>query len=48
MVIAACELFIAMALGTGVSKLLAWTGITFPTYFGALIAACLMRNLLGT
>ena len=47
MVIAACELFIAMALGTGVSKLLAWTGITFPTYFGALIAACLMRNLLG-
>ena len=47
MVLAACELFIAMALGTGVSKLLAWTGITFPTYFGALIAACLMRNLLG-
>jgi ESS family glutamate:Na+ symporter len=47
MLIAACELFIAMALGTGVSKLLAWTGITFPTYFGSLIAACLMRNLLG-
>ena len=47
MLIAACELFIAMALGTGISKLLAWTGITFPTYFGSLIAACLMRNLLG-
>ena len=47
MLIAACELFIAMALGTGVSKLLASTGITFPTYFGSLIAACLMRNLLG-
>ena len=46
MLIAACELFIAMALGTGVSKLLALTGITFPTYFGSLLAACLMRNLL--
>ena len=47
MLIAACELFIAMALGTGLSKLLASTGITFPTYFGSLLAACLMRNLLG-
>ena len=47
LLLAACELFIAMALGTGISKLLAWTGITFPTYFGSLIAACLMRNLLG-
>ena len=47
MLIAACELFIAMAFGTGISKLLAATGITFPTYFGSLIAACLMRNLLG-
>ena len=46
MLIAACELFIAMALGTGVSKLLALTGITFPTYFSSLLAACLMRNLL--
>ena len=47
MLVAACELFIAMALGTGVSKLLALTGITFPTYFGSLLVACLMRNLLG-
>jgi len=47
MLVAACELFIAMALGTGISKLLAWTGITFPTYFGSLVAACLMRNLFG-
>ena len=46
MLIAACELFIAMALGMGVSKLLTLTGITFPTYFGSLLAACLMRNLL--
>ena len=43
----ACLLFIAMALGTGLSKLLALTGITFPTYFGSLLAACLLRNLLG-
>lgn len=41
----ACILFIAMALGTGLSKLLAMTGITFPTYFGALLVACILRNL---
>ena len=41
----ACILFIAMALGTGLSKLLAMTGITFPTYFGALLVACFLRNL---
>jgi ESS family glutamate:Na+ symporter len=44
---AACVLVIAMALGTGLSKLLVLTGITFPTYFGALLVACLMRNLFG-
>ena len=44
---AACHLIIAMALGTGLSKLLALTGITFPTYFGSLLVACAMRNLLG-
>ncbi len=43
----ACVLVIAMALGTGLSKLLALTGITFPTYFGALLTACAMRNLFG-
>ena len=43
----ACVLLIAMALGTGLSRLLALTGITFPTYFGALLVACLMRNLFG-
>lgn len=36
---------IVMALGTLVSKLLAITGITFPTYFGALILAAVVRNL---
>ncbi|MBQ7708870.1 MAG: sodium/glutamate symporter [Bacteroidales bacterium] len=45
--IASCILIIAMALGTGMSKLLALTGITFPTYFGSLLAAFAMRNLLG-
>ncbi len=44
---AACVLLIAMALGTGISRLLALTGITFPTYFGALLAACAIRNLFG-
>ena len=37
-------LVLAMALGMCLSKLLALTGITFPTYFGALIAACVIRN----
>ena len=44
---AICTLFIAMALGSGLSKLLELTGITFPTYFGSLISACMLRNLLG-
>jgi ESS family glutamate:Na+ symporter len=44
---AACVLMIAMALGTGFSRLLALTGITFPTYFGSLLVACAMRNLFG-
>ena len=40
------QLFIAMALGACLSLLLRKTGITFPTYFGSLIAAALIRNLL--
>lgn len=43
----ACVLVIAMALGTLLSKLLALTGITFPTYFGSLLTACFMRNIFG-
>ena len=43
----ACLLIIAAALGSGVSKLLALTGVTFPTYFGALLAACVLRNVFG-
>ena len=46
-VLGTSQLFIAMALGTGMSKLLSLTGITFPTSFGALLVACFMRNLLG-
>ena len=44
---AVCLVIVAMALGRGVSWLLAQTGITFPTYFGALVAAFAMRNLQG-
>ncbi len=36
-------LLIVMAIGTLASKLLSLTGITFPTYFGALIVAVLVR-----
>ena len=43
----ACLLLMTMAAGTGLSRLLAMTGITFPTYFGALLFACLLRNLCG-
>ena len=38
-------LVLAMAAGMCLSKLLALTGITFPTYFGSLIAACIIRNV---
>ncbi len=44
---ATCTLVIAIALGTIMSKLLAKTGITFPTYFGSLLVACIMRNIFG-
>ena len=39
-------LLIVMALGTIMSKLLQDTGVTFPTYFGALIMAAVVRNLI--
>ncbi len=41
--------FIVLVMGAGtiVSWLLAKTGITFPTYFGALILAAVARNTLG-
>ena len=42
--LAAFQLFLAMALGTCLSKILALTGVTFPTYFGSLIMAAIIRN----
>ena len=39
------SLLVVMALGTLVSKLLQYTGITSPTYFGALIMAAIVRNI---
>ncbi len=39
-------LLIVMALGTVASKLLQSTGITFPTYFGALVMAAITRNIM--
>ena len=44
---AACQMLLTMALGMGLSRILSLTGITFPTYFGALVMAALIRNLTG-
>ena len=44
---AVCQMLLTMALGMGLSRLLSLTGITFPTYFGALIMAAIIRNLSG-
>lgn len=41
---ASYEIFIAIGLGTLLSKALSNTGIAFPTYFGPLIVAALIRN----
>lgn len=38
-------LLIVMAIGTVVSHFLQHTGITFPTYFGALVTAAIVRNI---
>ena len=40
-------LLLVMGAGTLLSWLFAKTGITFPTYFGALILAAIVRNTLG-
>ena len=40
-------ILLVMGAGTLLSLLLAKTGITFPTYFGALILAAIARNTLG-
>lgn len=40
------SLLIVMAIGTLTSMLLQKTGVTFPTYFGALITAAVVRNVI--
>lgn len=41
----ACFLFIAMGLGSVVSKLIQASGLTFPSYIGAMLVASIMRNI---
>lgn len=41
----ACFLFIAMGLGSIVSDLIQKSGLTFPSYIGAMIVAALIRNI---
>lgn len=40
----ACFLFIAMGLGSIVSKLIQDLGLTFPSYIGAMLVAAIIRN----
>ena len=39
------QLIIAMGIGTVLSRLLSLTGMTFPIYIGAMIAAAIIRNV---
>lgn len=39
------QLIVAVGIGTIFSKLLSLTGMTFPIYIGAMIAAAIMRNI---
>lgn len=41
----ACFLFIAMGLGSIVSDLIQASGLTFPSYIGAMLVAAVMRNI---
>lgn len=41
----ACLLFIAMGLGSIVSKFIQMTSLTFPSYIGAMLVAALIRNI---
>ena len=43
---AVCLIVAAMALGSCLGKLLSRTGVTFPTYFGSLLTAAVLRNVL--
>lgn len=41
----ACFLFIAMGIGSIVSKLIEASGLTFPSYIGAMLVASVIRNI---
>lgn len=41
----ACLLFIAMGLGSIVSKFIQMTSLTFPSYIGSMLVAALIRNI---
>lgn len=41
----ACLLFIAMGIGSVVSDFIQKTGLTFPSYIGAMIVAAIIRNI---
>ncbi len=41
-------LFVAAGIGSVISSLIQMTGITFPSYIGAMLAAALLRNLSDT
>ncbi|MEG0773789.1 sodium/glutamate symporter [Clostridium sp.] len=41
-------IFLAMGIGTIISTLLQKTGMTFPAYIGAMVAACILRNISDT
>lgn len=41
----ACYLFIAMGLGSIISDLIQASGLTFPSYIGAMVAAAIIRNV---
>lgn len=42
---AACFLFIAMGIGSLISKLIQTSGLTFPSYVGAMLVAATIRNI---
>lgn len=42
---ASFQLIVAMGIGTVLSRLLSLTGMTFPIYIGAMIAAAIIRNV---
>lgn len=41
----ACQVILAMGLGSIIWKILQYTGITFPAYIGSMFAAALLRNV---